>query len=92
MLLVAGAGLFARSLYNLKTLDTGIRADNLITFRVDPSLNGYGQKRIKQFYVRLLDDVRRIPGVQSASIAQVPALTGNASSRTVPVQGYEREA
>jgi predicted permease len=89
MLLVAGAGLFARSLYNLKTLDTGLHVDNLLTFRMDPSLNGYDQARIKQFYHRLLEDVRQIRGVQSASIAQIPALTGTASSRTVQVQGYE---
>jgi predicted permease len=89
MLLVAGAGLFARSLYNLKTLDTGLSVDNLLTFRVDPSLNGYDQLRIKRFYQQLLEDVRRIPGVLSASIAQVAVLTGNASSRTVQVLGYE---
>jgi predicted permease len=89
MLLVAGAGLFARSLYNLKTLDTGFDVDNLITFRVDPSLNGYDQSRIKRFYDELLQDIRQIPGVQSATIAQVPALTGSASSRTIQLQGYE---
>ena len=89
MLLIAGAGLFARSLYNLKNLDTGFNADNLITFHVDPALNGYDQGRIKRFYDDLLRDVRQIPGVQSASIAQVAALTGSASSRTVQVQGYE---
>ena len=91
MLLVAGAGLFARSLYNLKTLDTGFQVDNLVTFRVDPSLNGYDQTRIKRFYDQLLTEIRRIPGVQSASIAQVPALTGSASSRTIQVQGYEQK-
>jgi predicted permease len=89
MLLVAGAGLFARSLYNLKTLDTGFDTANLVTFRVDPSLNGYDQSRIKSFYDRLLTDIRQIAGVQSASLAQVPALTGSASSRTIQVQGYE---
>jgi predicted permease len=91
MLLVAGAGLFARSLYNLKTLDTGFDVGNLITFRIDPSLNGYDQVRIKSFFDQVLQDIRQIPGVQSASIAQVPALTGSASSRTVEVQGYERK-
>ncbi|MGH9174850.1 MAG: ABC transporter permease [Vicinamibacterales bacterium] len=89
MLLVAGAGLFARSLYNLKNLDTGFNAGNLITFHVDPALNGYDQTRIKRFYDDLLRDLRQIPGVQSASLAQVAALTGTASSRTVQVQGYE---
>ncbi|MGH9204523.1 MAG: ABC transporter permease, partial [Vicinamibacterales bacterium] len=89
MLLVAGAGLFARSLYNLKNLDPGFEADNLITFHVDPALNGYDQARIKSFYDQLLQEIRRIPGVQSASAAQVAALTGSASSSTIQVQGYE---
>jgi predicted permease len=91
MLLVAGAGLFARSLYNLKMLDTGFAVDNLVTFRVDPSLNGYGQERVKRFFDEVLQEIRQIPGVQSASVAQVAALTGNASSRTIEVQGYERK-
>ena len=89
MLLVAGAGLFARSLYNLKNLDPGFEAGNLITFHVDPALNGYDQARIKSFYDQLLQEIRRIPGVQSASAAQVAALTGSASSSTIQVQGYE---
>ena len=89
MLLVAGAGLFARSLYNLKELDPGFKTDELITFHVDPSLNGYDQTRIKRFYTDLLDDLRRLPGVQSVSLAQVAALTDSVSSRTVEVQGYQ---
>lgn len=88
MLLVAGAGLFARSLYNLEHLETGYDADRLLSFRVDPALNGYDQTRIKRFYDDLLRDIRQTPGVQSASLAQVAALTGSASSRTVQVQGY----
>jgi predicted permease len=89
MLLVAGAGLFVRSLYNLKHLDTGYDTANLTTFHVDPALNGYDQTRIRRFYDDLLRDVRAISGVQSASLAQEAALTGNASSRTIEVQGYE---
>jgi predicted permease len=88
MLLIAGAGLFARSLYNLKSLDPGFEADNLITFHVDPALNGYDQSRIKRFYEALLADLKRLPGVQSVSLAQVAALTDSVSSRTVQVQDY----
>jgi predicted permease len=89
MLLVAGAGLFARSLYNLKTLNPGFESSNLVSFRVDPSLNGYDQTRIKRFYESLVRDASQLPGVQSASAAQVPTLTDNVSSRTIQVQGYE---
>ena len=40
-LLLFGAGLFVRSLQNLKTTDTGVALDNLVTFQVSPALSGY---------------------------------------------------
>ena len=40
-LLLFGAGLFVRSLQNLKTTDTGVVLDNLVTFQLSPSLSGY---------------------------------------------------
>jgi predicted permease len=89
MLLIAGAGLFARSLYNLKNLNTGFDTSNAISFNVDPALRGYDQPRIRQFYETLLSRVRELPGVSSASIADDAALTGNTSRRTIRVQGYE---
>ncbi|MGE3274004.1 MAG: ABC transporter permease [Vicinamibacterales bacterium] len=91
MLLVAGAGLFAQSLYNLRHLDTGFDTAGLVSFSLDPSLNGYDQDGIRRFYDRLLTDIRALPGVQSASLGAIPLLTGNAASRTVDVQGYERK-
>ncbi|MCA1586508.1 MAG: ABC transporter permease [Acidobacteria bacterium] len=89
MLLVGGGGLFARSLYNLQTLNRGFDTDHLVSFAIDPSLNGYDQARLKQFYDRMLAETRSLPGVTSASLSEIAALTGNASSRTVQVQGYE---
>ena len=41
MLLLAGAGLFVRSLWNLRNQDLGLETDNVITFSVQPALNGY---------------------------------------------------
>jgi predicted permease len=94
MLLVAGGGLFARSLYNLQHLDRGFDTGGVISFSIDPSLSGYDQDRIRQLADRLLADVRNLPGVNSASLAEVAALTNNNSQRTIEVQGYaaaERE-
>ena len=49
-LLLAGAGLFVKSLGNLKDTDTGFRdLDNLVTFQVAPALNGYTNPQVKQF-------------------------------------------
>ena len=48
-LLLFGAGLFTRSLQNLRGTDTGVREpENLISFQVDPSLNGYDDARATQ--------------------------------------------
>jgi predicted permease len=89
MLLVAGAGLFARSLYNLKHLNPGFDTNDLISFTVNPSLAGYDEARIKGFYETLLARLREQPGVVSASAAQIAVLTGSGSQRTIRVQGYE---
>ena len=41
LLLLIGAGLFTRSLVNLRSLDPGFETERLLAFSVDPSLNGY---------------------------------------------------
>src|SRR5437867_6290342 len=41
LLLLVGAGLFVRSLANLRDLGPGFPADRLVAFQVDPSLSGY---------------------------------------------------
>ena len=89
MLLVAGAGLFARSLYNLKHLNPGFDTNNLISFTVDPALAGYDQARIKRFYDTLLARLREQPGVLVGIGRAGGVLTGSGSQRTIRVHGYE---
>jgi predicted permease len=89
MLLLVGAGLFARSLYNLKNLDPGFRAENLMTFSVDPSLNGYSPQRTQEIYRRLQEEIATLPGVRAVSMAEVAALTGDSNISTVAVEGYK---
>src|SRR6185436_8746173 len=57
ILLLIGAGLFIRSLRNLRLLDLGLKTENLIAFNVAPTLSGYSPVRSKQFDKRLLDQV-----------------------------------
>src|SRR5262249_34006564 len=65
-LLLFGAGLFVRSLQNLKTADTGFgEMHNLVTFQLSPALNGYDKARVVQFYRELLENIRALPGVKS---------------------------
>ncbi len=88
-LLLAGAGLFVRTLANLRDTRSGFRdMENLITFQVDPSLNGYGVDRLQAFYRQALEEIRSIPGVQSASCAVMPVLHGWEWDSTMSVEGH----
>jgi len=88
LLLLAGAGLFARSLYNLKNIDLGFHPENLMTFSLDPSPNGYDESRTQVLYGRLQDDIEALPGVRSVSMADDAALTEDVDQRTVTVEGH----
>ncbi|MBZ5606330.1 MAG: ABC transporter permease, partial [Acidobacteriia bacterium] len=91
LVLLVGAGLFAKSLYKLQEVDPGFRTSNLIEFSVAPSLNGYTQPRMKQFFERLEDSLKQIPGVTAVAVAEVAPLSGNDSYSTVLVEGYTRK-
>ena len=87
-LLLFGSGLFVRSLQNLKTTDTGVAMDNLVTFQVSPALTGYDNQRGAQFYMDLLDRLRSAPGVKSAAVASVPILSGSEWDSSMSVEGH----
>jgi len=91
LLLLVGAGMFARSLYNLKNIDPGFRAESLMTFSIDPSLNGYSQSRIQQLYARLQQDIAALPGVRGVSMADIGPLTGDVNMSTVTVEGHAKK-
>lgn len=89
-LLLAGAGLFVKSLGNLKNTATGYHdLDNLVTFQMDPTLIGYDGPRIKNFYKQFLETVRATPGVKSAGFAAVPVLHGYEWDSDMSVEGHQ---
>jgi putative ABC transport system permease protein len=89
LLLLIGAGLFARSLMNLRALDPGFRAEHLYTFRVDPDLNGYDFTHRVDVFRRIQEEVAAEPGMTSVSAADVALLSGDNSASTIRVEGYE---
>lgn len=88
-LLLFGAGLFVRSLQNLKTTETGFHdMENLVTFQLAPALNGYDAPRVVHFYQDLLEHIRAVPGVKSAALAAVSLLAGNEWDSGLSVEGH----
>ena len=88
-LLLFGAGLFVKSLQNLRTTETGIELDNLVTFQLSPALSGYTNERATQFYTRLLERLRSAPGVKSAGMAGVSILSGSEWDSSMSVEGHQ---
>ncbi len=89
MALLASAGLFARSLFNVSRVDLGIKLDNLVTFQVAPQLNGYTAERSKAIFEQLEDELARLPGVTSVTASLVPVLAGSSWGTDVGVQGFK---
>jgi predicted permease len=88
VMLLAGAALFARSLYNLRSLDPGFSVDRLLSFAIDPSLSGYDQARVKALYKSAQERLAALPGVRSASMSSIMPLSGNGWQATMRVDGY----
>jgi predicted permease len=88
-LLLFGAGLFVRSLQNLKTADTGVELDNLVAFQLSPALSGYESPRAVAFYDQLLDNLRAVPGVKTAALAAVSILSGDEWDSSMSVEGHQ---
>jgi predicted permease len=90
--LVAGAAIFLQTLHNLGQVDLGFNPDRLLSFRIDPSLSGFERARVEQIYDRLLDRVRAVPGVSSATLVAEPLLAGTSSNTSVTLSdGSKRD-
>ncbi|MEO8597794.1 MAG: ABC transporter permease [Candidatus Solibacter sp.] len=88
LLLLIASGLFVQSLRNLQEVNPGFETRNLLSFSLDPTLNGYKTERSLQFYKQLQERLRMIPGVSLVSLAIIPLLDGNEWDNTVSVEGY----
>ena len=88
LVLLIGAGLFIRTLQNLRGIDLGFRAENVLLFSLNPGLNGYSADQGSNFYTQLLERVEALPGVQSASFADMP-LMGGAWISGISIEGYQ---
>jgi putative ABC transport system permease protein len=81
MVLLAAAGLLARTFWKLTRADRGFDTHNLLVIKVDHSLKGanLGDKGV-QYLKSAIDRIRMLPGVQYASAVSVPPLASQQSS------------
>ncbi len=87
ILLLAGAGLFMRSLWNLQNQNLGMKTSHLITFSIQPDLTGYDTPRSIALFDQLRARLAAVPGVISAGTSEVPILTGDNEGRNINAEG-----
>src|SRR5262249_14304824 len=72
--LLVGAGLFVRTVQNLRTLDMGFRHGGVLLVNIDARRAGYQAARLRVFNQEALDFASGLPGVRVASLASVTPL------------------
>ena len=87
LVLLVGAGLFLRTLTNLRHVDIGFNPQNLLLFRVNPSLNRYDEKRTLALYREMLERLGSVPGVSAVAMSAPALLTGNVNGTSIFVHG-----
>jgi predicted permease len=92
LVLLIGAGLFLRTLENLKTVDVGFDSQNLLTFNVNPAVNNYDADRSAALFRQVLDRMSALPGVKSVALTRMIFLSGSMSSSSMWKQGQTSEA
>ena len=87
LLLLVGAGLFSRTLINLRCIDTGFNTDNLLTFRIDVGQAGHDDNSLTDFHERFSTAIESLPGVQKVSYSNMQLLKGCSNSTMMTVPG-----
>jgi predicted permease len=87
LVLLVGAGLFLRTLNNLRHVDVGFNPQNLLLFRVTPALNRYDEKRIAGLYQDMMQRIGSVGGVRGVALSTPALLSGSVSSTSIYVQG-----
>jgi predicted permease len=88
LILLVGAGLFVRSLQNLQHVDLGYERDSILMMTLDGTSAGYKGPRATELWRRMLEQVRRVPGVRSATFSENGLFSGSESGTGIDVEGF----
>jgi predicted permease len=87
LVLLIGAGLFLRTVQNLRRVEIGFNPQNVLLFRVSPALNGYEPAKRNPLYVDIGNRLRAIPGVRSVAWSNPALMAGRRFRSGIFIQG-----
>ena len=88
LVLLVCAGLFVRSLVNAQNTDPGFDANNVLLVSYDLGIMQYSGSRAMEFDREVLERVRALPGVESATLADFSPLSFTIHTDDVTPEGY----
>ena len=88
LVLLVGAGLATESLRHLENQNFGFQTRGRLMVRVDSDLSGYSHERLAGLYQELLERLRQLPAVQSASLSMYSPMEGSNWSDPISIEGY----
>ncbi len=89
VVLLVGASLCVRSLLNARSIDPGFDTQNAVAASLNVQTFGYTEERGREYYARLLENVRTLPGVRYASFADHLPLGQMMRMEGIEIDGYE---
>ena len=90
LVLLVSAVVFVKTMANLRAVDLGFSEKHVLTMSLDPFLPGDASAEAReQFWARVLERVRGLPGVRAASLSVLTPLSGRDTGRYVSVRGIQ---
>jgi len=87
LVLLIAAGLFLRTLSNLRSVDVGFNTRNLVIFNVNPRLLRYDDKRVTALVGDIAARLQAVPGVRAVAVSNVTLLSNSTNSNSIYIQG-----
>ncbi|HKQ09541.1 MAG TPA: ABC transporter permease [Blastocatellia bacterium] len=88
LVLLVGAGLLIKSFWRLRQIDTGFRAEQVLTMRLFPPASAYpDDQHVAAFYEEVLRRVRSLPGVTDAAVVDAVPLGDRSGGTVMEVEG-----
>ena len=89
LMLLIIAGLFMRSLGQVQKSDLGFDPSHILNVSMDPNELGYKDAQGREFYRTLLDRIRALPGIESATIASASPMSYYGNAEGINIEGYQ---
>ncbi len=83
--LILGAGLFLRSLHNLNSIDVGFDRSDILLVTVDTFGSGQSPEQLQALSAQLLDRLKTVPAVKTASLHMISPIGGGAVTLTFQI-------